>query len=213
MITIACCLWTPTEGSFDFSRMYDERWVEKLYRGFARNLSRPFRFACLSDEPRAYTEKAIQDVRLRHAPGYHSLIEPFRLEGPLMIVGLDTVVVGNCDDLVAHAERATRIAAPRDPFYPDTVCNGLLLVPKGCTEVYHEHQRAGGQGNDMETIRALYRAGEIDVIDDLFPGQVVSYKGHVRDYGLGEARVVYFHGRLKPHELESHVPWIADNWT
>lgn len=49
------------------------------------------------------------------------------------------------------------------------------------------------------------------VIDDLFPGQVVSYKGHVMQHGLGDARIVYFHGFEKPHEL--HLEWINRNWT
>jgi hypothetical protein len=50
------------------------------------------------------------------------------------------------------------------------------------------------------------------VIDDLFPGQVVSYKGEVKKHGLTDAtRIVYFHGQDKPHELP-HVGWIARHW-
>lgn len=48
-------------------------------------------------------------------------------------------------------------------------------------------------------------------IDDLFPGQVLSYKGAVKRQGLGDARIVYFHGREKPHELP-HVGWIREHW-
>ncbi len=212
-ITIATLLWDANEESFSFSRCYDERWVEKLYRGFARNLSAPFRFICFTDIDREFTEEAIVQHRIEaDPPGYAACIEPYRLGVPMILCGLDTVVVGNCDQLAAHALASDRIAVPRDPFYPDQVCNGVALVPGGHAEIFHRHRRAGGRGNDMDWIRAMARAGEVDVIDDLFPGQVVSYKGQVKDYGLGEARIVYFHGKLKPHELVSHAPWIAENW-
>lgn len=48
------------------------------------------------------------------------------------------------------------------------------------------------------------------VIDNIFPGHVVSYKGRVKKHGLGDARIVFFHGREKPHELAE--PWIQENW-
>jgi len=213
MITIACCLWDANEESFDFSRMYDERWVEKLYRGFARNLTAPFRFVCFSDIAREYSVEEIQQRAIEmDPPGYGALIEPLGLGAPAIVCGLDTVVTGNVDHLARYCLTAEKVAVPRDPFHHDTVCNGVVLAPKGAEQIFR-NWRDGGRGNDMDAYRRLYAAGEVDVIDDLFPGHVVSYKGHAMHYGLGDARIVYFHGSHKPHELESHVPWIAEHWS
>ncbi len=214
-IIIACTLWDPNEASFDFSRMYDETWVEKLYRGVARNLGMPFDFVCFSDIPRDYTERAIEHAPLlRTPPDYRCCIEPYLLGAPMILMGLDTVITGHIDHLAEYALRETRLAVPRDPFFPEKVCNGVALVPAGFEWVAREFEEGGPRSEqaDMDWIRELDARGEVAVIDDLFPGQVVSYKGAARDHGIDpETRIVYFHGREKPHEL-GHLPWIEKHW-
>lgn len=204
MITIATLLWDANAHSLIFSRHYHENDVEKLYRGFARNLTVPFRFVCFSERSRSYCEP-IQQERLGAAvPDYGSCIEPYRLDEPMILVGLDTIVVGNCDHLAAYAIGADKPAVPRDPFHAPKVCNGVALVPQGNARIWTEFPG----GNDMEWIRKQ----DFAVIDEIFPDQVVSYKGAVRKSGLTEdTRIVYFHGRQKPHEL-GHVGWIARHW-
>jgi len=204
VITVACCLWDANEHSFSFSRHYTTEDVEKLYRGFARNLTVPWRMVCFSDKPREFKEPIWQERLSAAEPDYGALIEPFKLNEPMILVGLDTVVVGNCDALAEYCLSATQLAVPRDPFYPEKVCNGVALVPKGHGWVWREFPG----GNDMEWIRSL----PVAVIDDLFPRQVVSYKGHVQHYGLeDDTRIVYFHGREKPHELQ-RLEWVSEHW-
>lgn len=204
MITVATLLWSPNENSFSFSRMYDESWVEKLYRGFARNLTLPFRFVCFTDRDRTFAEP-IQQERIRGRLDYSACIEPYRLGVPMILVGLDTVVTGNCDHLAMYCLEAKRLAVPRDPYRPSVVCNGVGLVPAGHASIATEHD---GKTNDMDWIRAHRPA----VLDDLFPGQVVSYKVHVKGRKLGDARIVYFHGEAKPHQEYATQPWIREHW-
>jgi hypothetical protein len=201
VIHVVTLLWAPNRHSFDFSRMYDESWVEKLYRGFNRNLTQPFRFVCFVDREREFAEDIVQ-VPIRGVPSYASCIQPYELGKPMILVGLDTVVTGNCDHLAEYALTQRRFAMPRDPFYPHLVCNGVGLVPEGHDRVAWDHL---GQ-NDMDWIRANNPA----VIDDIFPGHVVSFKGHVQANGLGNARIVYFHGEHKAHELDDD--WIKEHW-
>lgn len=206
MITVATLLWAPNEKSYAFSH-YDESDVEKLYRGFARHLTVPFRFVCFVDYRRDFCEPIEQHL-IEGKPDYGSCIQPYRLNEPMILVGLDTIVVGNCDHLAAYAIGGQKLAVPRDPFFPQTVCNGVALVPQGCGRIWD----AFDGGNDMEHIRALWRAGEVAVIDDIFPGQVCSYKGDIRQNGLtDDTRIVYFHGKEKPRELP-HVGWIWREW-
>jgi hypothetical protein len=207
LIVIATCLWAPNKHSLPFSRHYTETDVEKLYRGFERNLTVPFRFICWTDRTRQFAEP-IEQRQIKGVPNYGTMIQPFEMNEPMIIVGLDTIVVGNCDHLAEYALSAERLAVPRDPFYPQTVCNGVALVPTGHAWVSHDK----AEDNDMDWIRTIWKRGQADVIDDLFPGQVVSYKGEVKKHGLtDETRIVYFHGQDKPHELP-HVGWIARHW-
>lgn len=201
MITIATLLWDANSASHSFSQAYDETWVEKLYRGFARNLSQPFRFVCYTDRPRTFAEP-IEQAQIVGEPSYASCIQPYELGAPTILVGLDTVVCGNIDHLAGYALGRPTLALPRDPYRPDRACNGVCLIPAG-----HKHIAAMHEGqNDMAWVRQFPHV----FIDDLFPGQVQSYKGTVKDLGLGDTRIVYFHGAEKPAEIDE--PWLAEHW-
>lgn len=199
-ITIATLLWRPNDKSYPFSRMYDESWVEKLYRGFHRNLTLPFEFVCFTDIRRSYSEPIDQKF-IEGSIGYHSCTQPYKLGKPMILVGLDTVVTGNIDHLAEYCLNEDTLALPRDPYRPEIACNGVALVPKN-----HQDMANNPGENDMVWVRKFPHK----YIDDLFPGQVVSYKGHVKKNGLGDARIVYFHGREKPHEIEED--WLEDHW-
>jgi hypothetical protein len=200
-IAVITQFWDATDESFAFSRCYDEAWVEKLYRGFKRNLTIPFRFVCFSEKDRTYSEP-IEQRRIIGKPGYGSCIQTFTLDCPSIIVGLDTVITGNCDALAEYALSNRTLALPRDPYAPERACNGVCLVPAGHRHIADLHE---GQ-NDMDWIRQFPH----EFIDDLFPKQVNSYKVHVKEQGLNDTRICYFHGLEKPHEIDE--PWLADHW-
>lgn len=209
VLTVTTCLWDANEHSRHFSLCYDETWPEKLYRSFKRNLTAPFRFVVFTDRPRTYAEKAIEQEQIQTKPAhYGACIEPFRLDCPQIFCGLDTIVVSNIDHLAAYCESADKPAIPRDPFEgvsPWARTNAVVLAPAGCKAMLHDGW--GGQ-NDMDWINTR----ETVLIDDLFPRQVVSYKGRVQRLGLEEeTRMVFFHGPHKAHEL-GQVKWIADAW-
>lgn len=210
MITVACCLWDANGASLPFSRHYTEADVERLYRGFERHLSLPFRFVCFSERPRQYRAPIEQERLSQAEPDYSAFTEPYRLNEPMILVGLDTVVTGDCDRLAAYCLGGSKLLVPRDPFFPQTVCNGVALVPGGHAWVASESP-AGM--NDMEWIRALYADGRVGMIEDIFGKEaVVSYKGYVKHFGLpDEAAIVYFHGLEKPHEL-TRLDWIREHW-
>jgi hypothetical protein len=206
VLTVACCLWDANDGSRDFSTMYDETWVEKLYRGFARNLTLPFKFVCFTDHVRHFDEPIEQVGFKKLPPDYGSMIEPFQLNVPMILTGLDTVITGNIDHLMQYCFKADRLALPLDPNHPHTICNGVALVPRGCRDIYHRWNGETKYLSDMEWLRAQDYA----VLDNLFPGQIISYKCHVKKNGLRDARIVYFHGKEKPHEIDE--PFVDECW-
>lgn len=201
-LTVATLLWDANGSSKSFSRAYDETWVEKLYRGVARNLTLPFRFVCFTDRERVFGEP-IEQVRIADPePSYATCIEPYRLGQPMILMGLDTVIVGNIDHLAGYCFVSDRVALPRDPYRRQIACNGVALVPAGQEVIGLTHS---GE-NDMDWVRSFPH----DFIDDIWPGHVVSYKVVAKVCGIDEARIVYFHGEEKPHQISE--PWLADHW-
>jgi hypothetical protein len=197
-------LWQSNDKTKDFSRCFDETWVNRLYRGFVRNLTVPFRFVVFADKYREYDEGIYQERILSQCPDYGCYIEPFRLNVPMILVGLDTLIVRNIDHLAHYCLSETMVALPRDPYQLERSINGVALVPAGNRLIFDNWH---GE-NDMEWLRRF----PCRFIDDLWPGQVVSCKAHrVRDTGLLDARIVYFHGRPKMHELAQYS-WVKDNW-
>lgn len=203
MLTVATLLWDANAHSMYFSRMYDESWAVKLYNGFARNLTVPWRFVLFTDRPRDLPGEIKQEMLRSDEPGYGDCIEPYRYGCPMILCGLDTVVVGSCDHLAAYCLNHTKLALPRDPFDNKRACNGVALIPAGHQHIYRNWPKGE---NDMVYLRKQ----EHDYIDDLFPGQVVSYKGYVKKNGIDGVKICYFHGQEKPHELD--LPWLKEHW-
>lgn len=201
MLTIATMLWSPNKHSKGFSRCYGPEWVDKLYRGFKRHLTDAFEFVCFTDREYPFNEPVKRMPILSGVPNYGCYIEPFRLDRPSIIVGLDTVVTGNCDHFAEYCHTAKKVALPRDPNRLEMSCNGVALVPDGNRHIF---DRWNGE-NDMEWLRKH----DCDYIDDLFPGQVKSYKLHVKKHGIGDVRICFFHGAEKPHEINHPV---TEHW-
>lgn len=204
MINIVTMLFDWNETLLATSRCFDETWVDKLYRGFKRNLTVPFDFIVFTDRVRNFKEPVIQELMVSSGPGYGKFTEPYRLNEAMILCGLDTVIVKNVDHLVDYCLRAKKIAVPCNPYQPNQCINAVALVPPGHADVFHTWN---GE-NDMEWLRTF----DVDFTDDLFPGELVSLKFHdVRRKGLQGASIVYFHGNHKPHQL-LHLPWIQEHW-
>lgn len=205
MLIVSTLIWEPNEASRDFSRVYDESWVVRLCNGVARHLTEEFRFVLFTDRTRDLPGCIEQRQIGAEKPDYGTCIEPYALsaEGPMILVGLDTLFVGNIDHLARSARERMDLGLPRDPYNPAQACNGVGLVPQGMERIASEHR---GE-NDMEWVRRFPHS----MLDYEFPGQVVSWKGHVEKRGLGDARVIYFHGKRKMHELGDH-PIIREHW-
>lgn len=203
MLTVCTLLWDANEDSHDFSKAYDESWVLKLKAGFDRNLTRPHRFVLFTDKKRDLPSD-IEIEWIQGKPSYSSCIQPYRMGCPMILVGLDTIVVGNIDHMADYCMTDTHIALPKDPYDGDNACNGVALVPRNQDYVFENWT---GE-NDMQWMRAQKHK----CLDMLFPHQIVSYKAHVKDNPkvLRDARIVYFHGREKPGEVKED--WVDKHW-
>lgn len=66
------------------------------------------------------------------------------------------------------------------------------------------------QGRERFWVAEMLEGKHWDDWDDVVPNQVKSYKIHVRNSGLKNARIVSCHGHPRPHEINEQ--WRIENW-
>lgn len=143
-------------------------------------------------------------------PGWWSKINVLALQGPLLYLDLDTTIVGDLTPLLDAAARHDFIAL-RNPYdTPSRFGSGLMGWRGSMRHVYerftqdpeHHMMRCrtprlwGDQGfiAETETPSAYWQ--------DLFPGQIVSWKVDCKRGAPPDARIVFFHGPPRPWEVE-----------
>lgn len=196
MITVAC-VYYESPNVPHFSRCYTPEWVDKLYRGVLRHYNKPFKFVCLTDKEYKFAER-IEQEHLWTTNWPTACIQAYGIKAErIAFMGLDTIITGRLSELFHYKGP---LAVPRDPYHPEDPCNGVVLCPPRPDIVETP------SASDMRVLDGFKK----DYLDDIFPGMVKSYKVHVVPQGLGDARIVYFHGDPKPNVLDD--PWIKENW-
>ena len=199
----------------------DVQWLWNAVRGNYPHA----RFICLSDVP-----VPCERVSLQHNwPGWWSKMELFRPDIPddLLYIDLDTVVTGDLRQ-IANARRLTMLG---DFYHLDRLASGVLFLPFAERAAIWkrwiadpagiiaacERFDANGVRGDGKFLGELL-AGRAQSWQSILPGQIVSYKVHVRkkqhprESGDGtvplDARLVCFHGQPRPSALKD--AWIKE---
>lgn len=168
-------------------------YVERLYHGIKRHLSKPFEFTVL-------TERDLPDG----AQGWWNkiyLFQPNRFKGRVLYFDLDTVITGSLDEI---ASCQASFAALSDIYHPERLASGVMAWEAGAADHIWTRWTMAGQPQfdprgDQGWIEAMMPNAER--LQTLFPKQIVSFKKDCLD-GLPEgARVVAFHGLPRPHVL------------
>lgn len=203
-VTVACVL-----RSGGWCRPDD---VARLRYGVAQHLD-DHEFVCLSD-----VDVPCERIALQHGwPGWWSKIELFRLPPPVLFFDLDTMIVGDLAEIADKSEQ-WQFTMLRD-FYRETgLGSGVMgwgvpmdaLYAKFVEDPEGWMKKCGGAG-DQCFIELNVNPSGVHRWQDELPGQVVSYKAHVRkarlrlDAGDGTvpkgARVICFHGHPKPRDI------------
>ncbi len=137
------------------------------------------------------------------------LFKPGTLEGRVLYMDLDTVIIGDLDPL---AEYDGRFAILCDLLRPHYYGSGVMMWDAAQNgDVWERYVRAGcpnlrrGDQAWMQRVRP-----DADVLQDLYPSMFVSYKAHCSDGLPDGASVVCYHGTPRPHEVESE--WMDEHW-
>ena len=223
-ITIITVLFSGHQTNIPHStNVYNPEYVDKLYRGIARNFRGTFDFICLTDQNYKFKEPIIQN-RLSMSVdqyGWMCMVDVYRPElctTKRFTIGLDTIITGSLDDIFEHN---TRIGLCGDPYTPQWICNAVTLAsPEFCEEYWNLW--AGNTQNimdsclffnvpsEMAVLRKYYN--NVERLDRTFPGKILSYKAHVlpNPYVVENSSIVYCHGEPKPHQITDE--WIKEHW-
>lgn len=210
--TVFCVL--KSGGSFTVE------YVERLKNMVSRNTTIPHRFVCLTDI--YINPKVCESIMLKH--GYEkwwSKIELFRDgltdSGRVVYFDLDTVIVGNIDNILAVKEDFIGIR-PWNKVNREKgmMASGMMSWKNGgsFTFLYDNfdiHQIKQYPGGDQDYITSALKNRSIqpafwqDVIEGLY-----SFKRACRKKLPQDATVVCFHGNPRPHQVNK--PWMKENW-
>jgi len=152
-------------------------------------------------------------------PGWWILIESFRIKGPCVMTGLDTVIVDNIDPLLDFArELSPEEFAMLTPFNRRgrfgqwasgfVVWNGdwswiFDEMDDDAIEIFHYEQR-------YTASKVMSRNVKIKSVQENVSG-IYSYKRDCMATGLPEdARVILFHGPPRVQDVED--PWVIEHW-
>ena len=210
VVTVACVLYQGENVPEHSKGIFDEEWVDRLYRGVKRNTTREFRFVCYSDKEYNFREPVERkELRLPHRNMF-SLLEPFRSDERTIFMGLDTIITGNIDFLF-DMEGFWML---RDPYFPERDCSGVMVFdpqPELWEFIEENHERLASEnkmfGHPSDMI-FLDKVKHKTINGPEFG--IYSYKVHARAGLPNDARIVYFHGKEKPHELDED--WVREHW-
>ena len=150
-------------------------------------------------------------------PGWWCIMEAFDIVGPVVFVGLDTVIVDSIDPLLHLATilGGNEFVMMR-PFNKNRKispwASGIMIwngdwswihrrfVPECDIDVHYYEQ--------AYTCDALIESGsKVLEVQDYIDG-IYSYKRHCRDKLPSDARVVLFHGQPRPKDAEAS--WVKE---
>lgn len=204
MTTIACVLRS--------GGVYDLSWVYALKRAVARHAG-DYRFVCLTD---AQGLPPVWTVPLEHNwPVWWAKLELFRpgvVEGPVLYLDLDTLPVGDLSDLLAYDGPFAMLS---DFYRPHRAQSGVMAFTPGMLTEHLWSEFSRDPVSAMEKFRGdgewLHaHAGDVARLQDLFPGQIVSFKVHAKRKAPEGARLVCGHGQ--PRFSDPAAGWAHKEW-
>ena len=223
MIKIITCLFDGVVFGVPHStNIFDATWVDKLYRAIKRNTTKPFELICLVDKEYPIKEPVKQVKFIEQANvsvGWSLLVEMYRPDitsDRRVTIGLDTIIMDNIDDIL---EIDSDIAMLADPCVPKEICNAITWcspeTAKFIWDVWTNKREWVYENckfitkdavSEMVLLRKLFdQDGEALRVDNIHEG-IYSYKVHIIENPdlIENAKIIYFHGEPKPHELGAH---------
>jgi hypothetical protein len=203
--------------------LYEADYVNKMYNMVKRNLTLPFTFYCVTDDPREL-DKNIEIVMLPKDYMFKGWwCKPYLFKSGLFehdvnfYIDLDMVIVDNIDCFMLY--EPGKFVGLRNYIYLKTgykkqrlLGSGVMRWQNNTMGMIHDRlQRdvtlADRFPGDQEYIWQYHK----DVIVFYPDKWTISYKWHyVRTRNITNTKIIAFHGVPKPHESDDKN--VVDNW-
>lgn len=199
---------------------YSADYVRRLVSMVGRHAGgKDYRMVCLTDQT--------DDVSCETLPlfdgavGWWSKIGLFRPgvfpRVPVLYLDLDTIICGDIGGMIGFGPREGQVIMLRDFYHKNKFASGIMVwVPGDHTDsIWAEWENSGQPKDDTRGdqgwIERFVDTGPL-CLRGLFGG-ITSWKVDcaLTNRPPNNARIVCFHGRPKPHELE-RLPFIKENW-
>ena len=202
---------------------YGPEYVNNLYAMVARHLDlgTEGNFICFTDD----AEGLAEGINPWPIPPYLSdsgwwaklyLFAPgvFALKDRVVYFDLDTVIVGDLDEICRFEPPKGRLLILRDYYRPEGMQASAMMWRGGFgAEIWQSWARAGRPEipgkSDQNWIERVVT--DPIILQEQFPGSFVSYKVHCQPFPPEDAVVVDFHGEPKPHNCGRS--WVEAMWT
>jgi len=215
-LSIACFLWG------DWCKIHGMDYVEKLRQGVKKYLPLPHRFICFTDKPSRSFHPDVEVISIAGLPDWQWNLRKMYayywdngLTGRVLLFDLDVIITGDLSDLANYKGgdfitckgAYTNKAGGSLMSFPAGRWNDELWLPLVDDDGTIENKTRGSERKYYQ----MAMKGQMEFWQDLFPGQVLSYKVDC-NYGVlpHGARVVRFHGQPRPHEAKAE--WIGNCW-
>ena len=218
MINVVCFKWGT-----EFSAEY----VNKLFRGIQRHSTIPLNFICYTDDPTGVDCETRPFVEpLMHWWYIIGLFNPAHgFKEKTVYFDLDTVILQNIDHILSMDVEFATLRDFYRPYGLQTAC--ILWEPEWGVFIWERLKSQYSSLLDYQTLlkfdggtnrfleESVGTGPTITRIQDRFPDHCISYKVHIRDKqrpcNFDQARIVFFHGKPRPHEVTEK--WLLENWT
>lgn len=206
---------------------YNLKHVDRLADMVKENIGdTPYTFNCLTDLVRKESIiDNIQFIPLEYGwPGWWSKVEMFDpglFEGErILYIDLDVLITGSLKDIASYKGDACICRGFSDHYPTQSIVNFKSGYFKKIWKTFNEDPKKWIKDGNLRMAphfgdRVLFTKlvyPKVDFFQDLYPGQVVSFRHHCRDGLPSDARVVQFHGNPKPWDVKGNKPsqeWIV----
>lgn len=201
---------------------YSAEYVNILKDMVSRNLEAGFpgRFVCMTDDPTGIDESIEilpipDDLETWWGKLYMFKRGLFPDGTRCVFMDLDTVIIGSITDILKYDGK---FAILRDVYFPQQLMSAIMLWEAGeYTAQIWDTWEAEGKPRDprgdqwwINIMQGGRFAKNADVLQDLYPGKIKSFKADCKPVPPKGTSVVCFHGQPKPHNCGSD--WIAAIW-
>ena len=168
------------------------------------------RLTVLTDADPAAFSAQVEVVRMRTRwPGWWSKIELFdQFRDATLYMDLDTVVIGDC----RHICSGGVLMMLADVYRRGACGSGVMTWAQDYSHLARDFERRAEQvmrdyqtrqtWGDQGYIEAMLGKGHANRIQEIWPRQVISYKAEAVRKGTQGARIVYFHGKPRPWDVD-----------